>query len=285
MYKNLNPVLIDASGSLEELTQQAKIAHFEGMDIDIVDIANQTGNKSVSRIKDAFGKNGLQFGGWYLPTRWKDAEDVFKQDLEQLSSHGLSAKKLGCTCATTWISSYSDELAYEQNLEWHEGRLTAIAEVLEKNDCKLALEYVGTESFRTGHKYEFIHDLQGLMKLVDSMGMRNIGLLIDSWHWYVSGGTIEDLSQLTSQDVFYVHINDAPKNKELSEQVDLCRCLPGETGVIDIVGFLYWLKDINFKGPVTPEPFSEKTKGLTASAAIQLVGEAVDKVWKKAGLS
>jgi sugar phosphate isomerase/epimerase len=285
MYRNLNPALIGAVASFEEHTWQARKANFEGMDIDILETLNQTKNNPIDSVKRAFKKNHLRFGGWYLPTRWKEKEELFLQDLKELRTQSLLAKELGCTRATTWLSSFSEEFSYEQNFEWHRDRLTRIAEILEKNDCKLALEFVGTKTFRANHKYEFIHNLDGLMNLVQAIDMKNVGLLMDSWHWYVSGGTVEDLKQLTSKDVFYVHINDAPKNKKLDEQIDIVRCLPGETGIINIVGFLQCLKDIHYLGPVTPEPFSERLKGLSTLEAICLVGISIDEVWRKAGFA
>jgi sugar phosphate isomerase/epimerase len=284
MYRNLNPALIGAVASFEELTRQARRANFEGMDIDVLETLNQTKDKTIDYVKKVFKKNELCFGGWYLPTRWKEKAKYFEQDLQQLSAQSLLAKQLGCNRATTWISSFSEEFSFKKNFDWHIDRLTKVAEVLRENDCLLALEFVGTKTFRSGHKYEFIHNLRGVMTLIEAIGMRNVGLLIDSWHWYVSGGTLEDLRQVSTKEVFYVHINDAPKNKKRDEQIDLVRCLPGETGVIDIVGFLLWLQDINYCGPVTPEPFSEKLHGVNASEAISLVGAAVNQVWNKAGL-
>jgi sugar phosphate isomerase/epimerase len=284
MFRNLNPALIGAKTSLDRLTKQARGANFDGMDIDVIEAADLISKKSIHYVKKTFEENGLRFGGWYLPTRWKEEERCFHEDLEQLSRQSLLAKKLGCTRATTWISPYSDELSYEKNLEWHRNRLIRIAEALKKNDCSLALEFVGTKTYRTGHKYEFIHNLEGILELLEAVKMKNVGLLMDSWHWYVSGGRLQDLKQLSTKEVFYVHVNDAPRNVQRDEQIDLVRCLPGETGVIDLVSFLHWLENINYEGPVTPEPFSKKLKDLNASEAIRVVGEALDQVWKKAEL-
>jgi len=45
-------------------------------------------------------------------------------------------------------------------------------------------------------------------------------------------------------------------------QVDSVRALPGETGVIDIAGFLQALHAIGYSGPVTPEPFKKELGGM-----------------------
>ena len=86
----------------------------------------------------------------------------------------------------------------------------------------------------------------------------NVGLLLDCWHWYTSHGTLDDLKRLTAEQVVYVHVNDAPAGIPVDEQQDMVRALPGETGVIDIVGFLQTLRAIGYDGPVTPEPFKKE---------------------------
>ena len=71
----------------------------------------------------------------------------------------------------------------------------------------------------------------------------------------------------------------------IEEQIDNVRCLPGETGVIDLAGFLRALREIGYDGPVTPEPFSRKLKEMTAVEAVKLTGKHLCEVWEKAGIS
>ncbi|MCX8171849.1 MAG: TIM barrel protein, partial [Candidatus Bathyarchaeota archaeon] len=89
---------------------------------------------------------------------------------------------------------------------------------------------------------------------------------------------------LRGKDIIYVHVNDAPANVPLDKLVDNVRCLPGETGVIDLVGFLKKLKSLGYDGPVTPEPFSEKVNRMEPEDAVKLTGEALKTVWRRAGL-
>ena len=62
------------------------------------------------------------------------------------------------------------------------------------------------------------------------------------------------------------------------------RRLPGETGIIDIIGFLRALKRIGYDGPVTPEPFDEKLRRMPIREAILKTSKAVNKVWSMASL-
>jgi sugar phosphate isomerase/epimerase len=114
----------------------------------------------------------------------------------------------------------------------------------------------------------------------------NVGLLVDCWHWYTSHGTIADLKSLEEKQVVYVHVNDAPRDVEVDKQIDNVRALPGETGVIDIAGFLRALKEIGYDGPVIPEPFKANLKDLPDDETrLQKVGASMDKIFRQAGLA
>jgi len=191
---------------------------------------------------------------------------------------------MGCFRAFTWLTPFSDTLSYEENFKLHAKRLGTVAEVLAEHDCFLGLEFVGPKTSRISHKYEFIHTMDGIFELREAMKAKNVGLLLDCWHWYTSHGTVDQLRKLRKEDVVYVHVNDAPFGVLVDELIDWKRQLPGESGVIDITGFLKALKHIRYEGPVTPEPFEENLKKLPLGEAVLKVSKALDKVWRQAGI-
>jgi sugar phosphate isomerase/epimerase len=60
--------------------------------------------------------------------------------------------------------------------------------------------------------------------------------------------------------------------------------MPGETGVIDIAGFLKALAAIGYDGPVTPEPFNPKLRELPAAEAARVTFASLRDIWEKAGM-
>ncbi len=65
------------------------------------------------------------------------------------------------------------------------------------------------------------------------------------------------------------------------------RCLPMETGVIDLAGIMRRLAAIGYDGPVMAEPFSQRINSLAATdpmGAARTVSDAMDAMWKAAGL-
>ena len=117
------------------------------------------------------------------------------------------------------------------------------------------------------------------MELVHAIGTGNVGLLLDSWHWYTSHGTVEELMQLSNQDVVHVHVNDAPADIPVDQQMDMRRKLPVTTGVIDMKGFINALVAIGYDGPVEVEPFDQELRNLEPDAAVRAAGESLERVW------
>lgn len=284
MFRNLSPYAIGIRKTLEENIKLAKLGDFHGVDINIVEVSRIVEERSLGYVRKIFSEEGVRPGGWWLPFNWYGDISVYERGLNELRRIAPLAAEIDCRRALTFIRPFSDDKPFDENFRWHVSRLKPIADILQESGCILGLEFVGTESLRVGHKYSFIYNLDGILSLCRALESENVGILLDSWHWYASGGTLEDLMKLKGRDVIYVHVNDAPANVPLSKLIDNVRCLPGETGVIDLIGFLKVLKSLGYDGPVTPEPFSEKVNKMRPEEAVKVTGEALKNVWRKASL-
>jgi len=284
MFKNLNVGALGVKVTFFEAVELAKVGGFQGLDIDVFEMENVLKTKSAEEIKSLLKKNKLKLGGWGLPVEFRKDDETFRKDLERLPSLAEAAKKVGCLRVFTWIMPASDTLTFEEHFKLHVERLKAVAQILSDYGCVLGLEFVGPKTSRLNRKYEFIHTMDGILELRKAMKAENAGLLLDCWHWYTSHATVDQIKQLKSGDVVYVHVNDAPSGVQVDEQLDWVRRLPGETGVIDIAGFLKALKQIGYDGPVTPEPFDKSLAEMPAQEAVRKVGESMDKIWKQAAV-
>jgi hydroxypyruvate isomerase len=174
----------------------------------------------------------------------------------------------------TWIMPCSNDRPMEENRKFHVERFKPIADILHQHGCSFGLEFIGPKTLRDTQKYPFVYRMGEMLDLGAEIGP-NVGLLLDAWHWYTSGGTLADLYKLEPEQVVYVHVNDAPEGVPLDKHIDNQRCLPGATGVIDIGGFLRTLKEIGYDGPIVPEPF-----GSPATWA----ADALRAAWTRASL-
>jgi sugar phosphate isomerase/epimerase len=286
MFRSLSPGALGIGGlSFMEAMDLAKATGYQGIDVDLGYLTKLVEETSAEDVKKLFADKGLKMGAWGLPMNWRAVGDDYNKGLENLRKFAKTAQALGCTRLATWILPFSDELPLKENFDFHVKQFKPIGDVLAEFGCSLGLEFIGPKTMRVGKKYEFVYTIGGMLELCDAIGTGNMGLLLDAWHWYTSHGTLDDLKKLKPEQVVHIHINDAPAGIPIDEQVDNVRCLPGETGVIDLVGFLKCLDAIKCEAPVTPEPFSKKLSTMTATEAAKTTSDLFIGVWKKAGLS
>jgi sugar phosphate isomerase/epimerase len=220
-----------------------------------------------------------------LPVNWRGKDNEYYESLSRLPELAKLAADLGCYRCNTFLPGWSDERTFKENWDFHVKRFRPIAEILKDYGHSLGLEFIGPRTSRAPHKYGFIYTMDGMLALSAAIGTGNVGLLLDTWHWYTCRATLDDLKQLSKDDVVYVHINDAPTGIDADNQIDSVRCLPAETGVIPLGEFMRILDAIGYDGPVTAEPFSQKVRQMAPADAARATSESLDKVWKQVGLA
>jgi sugar phosphate isomerase/epimerase len=287
MFKNLAPGTIGIRGlSLSKSIELAKATGFGGVAFNIREAAQLADEHGIDHVRALFDSADVLPGHWGLPVAWTKDKEQWKQDLEELPKLAELGRQLGCTRTATWCPPASNDRDYAENLAWHVGRFRPIAQILAESGCRFGIEFIGPQTLRAGTKYEFIYTLEGMMELAGEIGTGNVGLLLDAWHLYTSGGSLDDLDKIKNADIVVVHVNDAPEGVALDAQIDNVRCLPMETGVIDLPGFMRKLAALDYDGPVTPEPFSARINAIEDPlAAAQLAADYMDKMWRAAGLA
>ena len=285
MYKALSPQAIHVRlRNLDEALAYARTGGFEGLEFNASEVADLVDAHGAPEVRRRFDEARVRVAGWGIGFDWRGSEDTWQQGLDQLPRITRAAVAIGGTRTFTWIWPSSDERSYDENWRFHVERLTPIARVLDEHGCQFGLEFVGPKTMRAAARYPFIYRLEEMLELGAAIGPR-VGILLDSWHWYTSVGTIEAIRALSAEQVVYVHVNDAPRGIAVEEQVDTVRALPGETGVIDISSFLRALAAIGYDGPVVPEPFKQELADLPSDEArLKVVGAAMDGIFQGAGL-
>ncbi|GAA1489848.1 sugar phosphate isomerase/epimerase family protein [Brachybacterium sacelli] len=203
-------------------------------------------------------ERGLEWGMAGLPVPLDAPAARFREALVDLPAALELLQAAGVTRVGTWIRPMHDSLDHRQNWRLHAGRLSLVAELLADAGLRLGLEYIGPKTFWSTERFPFIHGLREARELIADSGATNVGLILDSYHWYTAGESAEDLAGLTDADIVSVDINDARDDRERDEQQDLDRRLPYATGVIDLAGFMAAVHTAGYTGPVKVEPFMKE---------------------------
>ena len=219
MFKNLNPGMIGVHASLAEALDMAAQYGFDGVDVNLPDVAAVVRETSVGEVRDLFEWAGSRPGNWGLPIKWHDAERDQAEELARLRRYAGLARDIGALRTTAVVMPWSDERTFDENYAFHVERLKPVAEILGEHGCRFGLEFIGPETLRRDKKHAFIYTMDGMLALCRDLGP-NVGLLLDLWHWYTSRGTWDDLARLENDDVVNVHVNDAPAGIPADEQID-----------------------------------------------------------------
>ncbi len=286
MYSALNAGAIGVKGgSLPELVGKAKAHGFKGAEFSIGEAADLMDRDGVDAVKAVFTGAGVVPAGWGLPTDWRKDDATFEAQLKLLPRLAKAGAALDCRRTFTWILSWDDHRPFAEAWKFHVSRFTAMARILADHGCSVGLEFLGPRTLYAGKAHAFIHTMERMLDLTGEIGP-NAGLLLDCWHWHASGGTVEAIRKVRPAQVVYVHVNDAPRGLAVADLIDNTRCLPGETGVIDIAGFLKALDGIGYRGPLVAEPFKKELGSLPSDdARLSAVAQSMAAIFKTAGLT
>lgn len=269
---------IGGYGNIRDFVARAKRHGYAAVEFDVREVANIIQQEGVQAARAIFSESGVEPVCFGLPVEWRKDAETFKEGLQALPQLARAAQAIGCTRTATWLPPSINEFPAAYSVRMAE-RFREIARVLADFDVRLGLEWVGPATARTA-RYEWIHTLHQLLDFEAEIGAPNLGLLVDSFHWFCMEGTVEDLERLTNEQIVHVHINDAP-NKPPAEQMDFQRLLPGE-GIIDLVGFLRALKKVGYDGGIAIEVFHQELQQMPPEEATARAKQAFDQVWQKA---
>ncbi len=259
-----------------ELNDLAYRHKFEAVEPMPGELAAMSADQMAETLGDLKAKN-LVWAAAGLPVDFRGEDAAFREGMAKLPAIAAGLKRAGVGRMGTWLSPSHGKLTYLANFKQHAARLREVATVLRDQGVRLGLEYVGTRLLWTGKKYPFVHTMAETRELIAAIGTGNVGLVLDTWHWWQAGDSVEDIAALKPEDVVSVDLNDAPKDVDKALQKDNERELPRATGVIDIAGFLTALHRIGYDGPARPEPFNKILNAMDNDAACAASSVAVHK--------
>jgi sugar phosphate isomerase/epimerase len=255
------------------------------MDLNVVEFATRARLKGVEYARRLIDSAKLKMGAFSLPFDLDSEDELFAKELAKLPDLAQAAVSAGCTRCTATVAPGSEKLPYHENFEFHKLRFQAICKALEPAGVRFGVGFRAAEYLRKDQAFQFVHDLDALMLLLNMTGAANIGLLLDIWDVFVAGGSLDSVRKLPPEQIVAVHVAELPPVAGNGEIDDKSRLLPISEGArIDITTLLVYLKSVGYDGPVTPRPSRGIFQSRRRDLVVKQAGEAMDKVWRAAGL-
>lgn len=275
MKLSLHGVILGQPLSFDELLDLAASLGYEGVD-DGFGYALENGADAYLELTS---KYGIEASTWGHGVEWRTDEDTFRAGMATLPERAKVAQAIGCFRTCDWIMPAVEGDAAEALSTWKR-RWKELAAALGQYGHRFGLEFVGPRHIRVG-KNVTVYRMTDLLDIEAELGEPNLGLLLDSFHWFNAEHTVAELEALTNDNIVHVHLNDAP-NRSLDGQQDFERLAPGE-GIIDLVGFLGALKKTGYDGYMGVEIFSQELKALPNEEAAARVKAGYDAIMAKVG--
>lgn len=271
MQKSLNGGAVHISiPTLERGLELCRLGGFDSLAMSPALIAG----RDPSEVKRLMTEAGVTCGAWGVPFNWRGSIEEHLAGLEEFRRQAAIMASVGVTRCATWILPGSNEMNFDEFGAFHVSRLTPVAAVLKENGMSFGMEFIGPKTLRDSFRYPWVYTMNEMLRVGSEIGS-NVGVLLDLWHLYTSGGTIEEVCKVQESKISLVHINDAPLGIERDDLVDNKRGLPGSTGVMPLKEFMGALREIGYSGPVEAEPFDDTLKELTEAERLTKVADSM----------
>jgi len=223
-------------------------AGFEGLEIWAAKMDAYLEDHTVGDLKSLFIEQGIEpvsinsieFISFRPPGEYEGIQSRCRQLCE-------IARGLGCEKIVVVPSPLPEGGAGEEEiLKESVTVLRDLAGIAEPHGVKLAFEFLG-------FSWCSVRTLQACWEIVRRVDRDNVGLVIDTCHFYAGGSSLAAIEDVDPDRIFIFHINDVEdRPREIIE--DAHRLLPGE-GVIPLGSILECLARTGFNGLCSIELF------------------------------
>ena len=278
--QSLHGSVLKAGYSLAEMLALAKRFGLPGVDASFGAVRALVEETSPATVRDLFAAHGaLPAYMGFIPAGIFAPEAEFMQSLDQFSENCAVAASVGCRRTGSYFPNRMP-LPPDEARRILRDRTGTLAERAEPHGIAIGLEFLGLRTFRLDEPHAFINNVPDTITMLHETGRPNVGLILDSFHYFTSGGDLSQIRSLRAQDIVHLHVNDAPHADVMSLE-DTDRVLPGR-GVIDLVGWFQAIAEIGYDGYVAIEIFDEAFRNQDPEVAVSIAKQALDAVLERA---
>ena len=149
--------------------------------------------------------------------------------------------------------------------------LERAAAILSAAGVRLALEFA---------PYSPLDSLAATVALCERIGWERCGVLLDAWHFFMSGAPWAELRSLAVEQIALVHLSDAPEpaGDDLRHESRFRRAAPG-AGTLPIDELVAALRGIGYGGVVSAEVLSADLRATPPATGALLLVDALQETW------
>ena len=226
----------------------AKAAGFDYLEIWAAKLRAFLKERSTADLKNLFVESGLSSLSInsieHVTFRDAAAYEAIKQECEELSS---IAAAVGCPCIVVVPGRLPSGGASRETVIAESVRvLNELCDIAAKHKVSLAFEFLGQTDCS-------VPTLDLCAEIVRAVNRKDLGLVIDSFHFYAGNSTFEMIEALDPSMIQIFHINDA-EDLPRTELEDRHRLLPG-LGILPLQKMIAAFRKIGYDKVASVEIF------------------------------
>jgi 2-keto-myo-inositol isomerase len=255
--------------NLEQDIKSANTAGFKGVEIWVSKLGEFLKNHTEEDLRHLINDSEISapslcaFSGFIYCSEEEFHKKV--QDLKALLEvgHDIKAEYM-ILCAEAFGDRRAEEAKHA-----YVSRMRRLSSVTNDYGIKIAMEW--------------FWELPPAIDIIREIDYGNIGLVIDTFHWYRGDGNLENLKKVPSDKLFFMHVNDC-EDLSRNKLTDKNRLYCGR-GILPLLDVFSILKNKNYDGYLSVELFREeywkKDPEEISNTAYKTLGETA----LRAGLS
>ena len=227
-------------------------------------------SRTTADLKNLLKKNNLEPYSInsieHITFRHAEDYEKIKAETEELSK---IAGEIGCPYIVVVPGKLPEKATKEEIIEESVRVLDELGDIAEKYGISLAFEFLGQTDCS-------VQTLDLCSEIVERVNRNNIGLVIDTFHFYAGNSSFEAIERLNPEKLFIFHINDA-ENLPKEELTDAHRLYPG-TGILPIKEIKQRFDRIGYDRMVSIEIFRPEYWNEDPFEVAKKAKEATEKV-------
>lgn len=235
---------------LEIFLKAISNAGFSGVELRRDETFTYLNSHNFSDLHNLLEENGLKCVTFNAVELFSLCEEVEFQRIFQYTERLMKiGNEIGCDHIIT-VPSFLDNMGMpeEKIVSKSVDRLKILAGLAEKYDFRLSFEPLGFPN-------NSVRKVDRALKIINNKELPEMGLVIDTFHFFVGENPLSDLSKIPLKKLWLIHINDAIE-KPFKELQDSHRVLPCQ-GFFNLEMFMEKLKSMGYEGWLSLELFNE----------------------------
>lgn len=276
IYKYLCTDGLGINARQNELIEMALTYGFKGIEIDMADMLGRAEAMGKEFATQFINSAAVEVTSFRLPIDLRKDDAGFEAEMAKLESICELATIVKAKQCFISIAASHPELNYMENFEKHSARIRQIAERLAQCDLRLGLQFNACKG-PEGEK-QFVHKAEEIVAVIKSVSRDNVGLVLDTWHWQLGGGTLDAIKALDLNTVFEVRLADFSEGATPADAKRSKRLEPGTNPDSISQATLDWLKEQDYQGPVGLTAHVPKSPANAGDLPFQRIAKVLDQM-------